>query len=121
MASTTFNQTITRGYSESKVSVFQAFFTWCQMQEKNRFMWLGIILAIHGCLLTPLTIMTVVFAGNNLTLFMLATTAMAMALVTNLAALPTKVTIPTFILSILIDLGIIAACFFAGFNPAATF
>ena len=121
MATTTFNQAITREYNESKVSILQAFFTWCRMQEKNRFMWLGIILAVHGCLLTPLTIMAVVFAGNNLTLFMLGVGAMAIALVSNLAALPTKVTIPTFIVSVLIDLGILIACFMSGFNPAATF
>jgi hypothetical protein len=40
---------------------------------------------------------------------------MAMALVTNLAALPTKITLPVFFLSVLIDLGIIIASLFQGF------
>ena len=35
---------------------------------------------------------------------------MAMALVTNLAAMPTKVTIPIFFLSVLIDIAVIASC-----------
>jgi hypothetical protein len=34
---------------------------------------------------------------------------MAMTVVTNLAAMPTRVTIPIFFLSVLIDLGIIIA------------
>jgi hypothetical protein len=50
------------------------------------------------------------FTGNNLYLFVLATAAMGMTLVTNLAALPTKITLPVFVLSILIDLGIVISC-----------
>ena len=50
------------------------------------------------------------FTGNNLYLFVVAIAAMGMTLVTNLAALPTKITIPLFILSLLIDLGIIISC-----------
>ena len=52
------------------------------------------------------------FTGNNLYLFVLAIAAMGMTLVTNLAALPTKITIPVFVLSILIDLAIVISCVF---------
>ena len=42
-------------------------------------------------------------------LFSFGIAAMAMALVTNLAALPTKITIPTFFLSLILDVAIIVA------------
>ena len=100
-------------------SVFSKFFNWCAGQEENRLLWLGLALAGHGCILTPLTIFAVVLAGTNIVFFMAALVAMAMALVTNLAAMPTKYTIPIFLFTILVDLGIIIACMSMGFNPGA--
>jgi hypothetical protein len=47
---------------------------------------------------------------------MLAIIAMGMALVTNLAALPTKITIPVFLLSIIIDIAIVVASLSIGFD-----
>lgn len=73
-------------------------------------MWVGIVLAAHGCVLTPLTVMVTLFAGPNFILFMTAMVAMGIALVTNLAAMPTKITIPAFALSILMDVVIILSC-----------
>ena len=71
-------------------------------------LWLGIALTGHGCILTPITVLIVLFGGLNFPLFMLAMAAMGMSLVTNLAAMPTKVTIPVLFLSVLIDIAIIA-------------
>lgn len=112
MATTTLNQTIAATYTEQEpsVSVLKKFMNWCKEQDENRFMWIGIALAGHGCVLTPLTVMAVVFAGTNMLLFMLAIVAMGMALVTNLAAMPTKITIPVFVFSIIIDIAIVLTC-----------
>ena len=83
---------------------------WADTQEDRRFMWLALALGGHGCVLTPLTILLVVaFTGLNLALFMTALGAMALALIVNLAAMPTKYTIPIFFLSVLVDVGVIAA------------
>jgi hypothetical protein len=60
--------------------------------------------------------MAVLMGGNSLPLFILAIVSMGMTLVTNLAALPTKITIPVFFLSILIDLGIVIASAFMGYS-----
>jgi len=95
----------------SAPSLLTRFIAWCKNEEESRLLWLGIILAAHGCILTPLTVMAVMFTGNNLYLFVLAIAAMGMTLVTNLAALPTKITIPVFVFSILIDLAIVISCF----------
>src|SRR5215213_9295570 len=112
METTTFNHTITANYTHrvSKPAFFSAFINWCKNQQENRLLWLGVALTGHGCIITPITIMAILLAGNSLPLFIVALTAMGMALVTNLAALPTKITIPVFIFSILIDLGIIISC-----------
>jgi hypothetical protein len=110
---------LTRG--ESKSSLLSNFFNWCNGQNEYRLLWLGIVLVAHGCILTPLTVLAVVLAGANIVLFMLVIMSMAMALVVNLAALPTKITIPIFLLSILIDLGIVIACISIGFQAGGAF
>ena len=118
METTFYNQTLAGNYTGkvSKASIFKRFANWCEGQQENRIMWIGIALAGHGCVLTPLTVMAVLVAGNSLALFMAATAAMAMAVVTNLAAMPTKVTIPVFFLSVLIDILIVSAAVSGFFN-----
>jgi hypothetical protein len=123
MATTTLNQTIATSYSEktSKVSLITRFMNWCRGQEKNRLLWLGIALSAHGCIITPITIMVVLLAGTNLFLFILALVAMGATLVTNLAAMPTRITLPVFILSTLVDIAIIFSCVFIGLDIARTY
>ncbi|HEV7330015.1 MAG TPA: hypothetical protein VGN63_03155 [Flavisolibacter sp.] len=109
---TTLNQTINTTYtgSLSQASLWSRFMAYCKGQEHNRIMWVGLALAIHGCALTPITVMATLFAGPNFFLFMTAMVAMGIALVTNLAAMPTKVTIPAFALSVIIDIVILISC-----------
>ncbi|MBO9204226.1 MULTISPECIES: hypothetical protein [Niastella] len=112
MSNIAFKHPIAATHTErrSNTLTFSNFIKWCSNQQENRFSWLAIAIAGHGCVLTPLTVMAVVNSGNNLILFMIAILAMAMVLITNLAALPTKITIPFLFSSILIDLGILLAC-----------
>jgi hypothetical protein len=123
MAATTLNQSIATSYSEktSKVSVINQFLNWCNAQDRNRLLWLGIALSAHGCIITPITIMAVLLAGTNLFLFVLTMIAMGAVLVTNLAAMPTKITLPVLIISILIDIAIIFSCVFTGLDIAKTY
>ena len=112
----TMNTVLHQSYSPSyhksidQPSVWSRFITWCNGQEENRFMWLAAGLTGHGCFLTPVTLMAVMLSGNSMFLWALVIAAMTMTLVTNLAALPAKITVPVFFLSILIDLGIILGC-----------
>lgn len=91
----------------AKSSLISRFLKWSENQQEDRLLWVGIALAGHGCALTPLTIYFIVLAGLSLPLFMIALTSMAMAVVVNLAALPTKVSIPVLVLSALIDVGVL--------------
>ena len=120
-------QTLQHPYSaknlvnQENTTIFVRFFKWCNSQEKYRLGWLAVIIAIHGCLLTPMTLVSIIFSGNNFVYWVLATAAMTMSLVTNLAALPTKITIPVFFFSVLIDLVVIINCLLIGFNISATY
>ena len=102
----------TRSYAPAAPSLFQRFIQWTEGQQENRFVWLGIALTAHASFLTPFTVMAVMLLGNNLALFMAALGAMALSLVTNLAALPTRITIPAFLLSIAIDVAIVLTALF---------
>jgi hypothetical protein len=108
-------QTIQHSYplsyigKEKKTSFISRFFTWCEGQEKYHFGWVAAILAIHGCVLAPITVLSITLGGNNFILWSLAIGAIAMALIANLAAMPTKITLPVFFLSILIDIAIVVA------------
>ena len=100
-----------------KISLPTRFFRWCSGQEQYRLAWLAAILAIHGCILTPITVLAVFAGGNSIVMWPFAIGAMAIALVSNLAAMPTKYTIPIFFLSVLIDVALIGiglASYFAG-------
>lgn len=104
----------------SAPSVFLRFFTWCKGQEKYRLGWLGAILAIHGCALTPITLFAVVLTGTNFVFYIATLVAMAIAVVTNLAAMPTKITIPAFFLSVLIEIVIIISALSSGLSLASS-
>lgn len=80
---------------------------WCNGQQQFRYGWLAVIIAVHGCVLTPMTVSIVTFGSNEIFLWMMAIAGMAMSLITNLAALPTRITIPVFFLSVFVDLAII--------------
>lgn len=116
MSTTSFNQTISASYSrkETGVSAFSNFMTWCQAQEKNRLLWTALALTLHGCVITPITVMCIVYSAPSavpMIPFTLAMLGMVMVLISNLAALPTKNTIPVFFASILIDIVLIASVF----------
>jgi hypothetical protein len=115
---TTFNPSIAATYEikANKSNTASRFISWCNQQEEYRFGWLGGILAVHGCALTPITLFAIILSGVNIALFITALVAMGMALVTNLAAMPTKIVIPVFFLSVLMDVAIIAICAINGFT-----
>lgn len=97
-------------------SIWKRFITWAAAQEKDRILWLSLAVVGHGCILTIMTCLTITLTGNHFVYWPFAIAAMTMPLVSNLAAQPTKTTIPLFFLSILIDIVIIASCCTNGFD-----
>lgn len=109
---TTIQQAFTPTYSKSttKRSLWKRFINWADGQEENRFGWTAFAITGHGCVFTIITVAVILATGNNFIFWPIAISAMSASLITNLAAMPTKVTIPTLFITVLIDLAIIAIC-----------
>jgi len=105
--------------NESHVSVLKKFTDWTKKQEEDRFLWMAIAIGGHGCFFTIITILMILFTGNHFIFWPFAIAAMAMTVVTNLAAIPTKITLPVFFFSLLIDIAIIILCIGHGFDISA--
>lgn len=111
---------LTRDKSE-RTSILKKIINWCDKQQENSFAWTAISLTGHGCFFTITTVMVILLTGNHFIFWPFAIGAMAACLIVNLAALPTKITIPVLFLSLLIDLTIIAICLSNGFDMAAAY
>ncbi len=104
----------------SKVSAWRKFINWCDSQEKYRIGWMIVTITLHGCVLSIFTMFAVILAGNHFIFWPFVISAIGMTLFTNLVALPTKITIPVFFFSVLIDLVIIISCITIGLDPSGT-
>lgn len=67
------------------------FLTWCEAQEEERFFWLGVAFLGTIGMALPLTLLA---AGSNFSLWIIACIANVPVLAINLAAQHTKVTLP---------------------------
>ena len=109
------NQTINYVFEDSYIqqtNMISRFMDWARNEEPNRMGWAAFALMAHGSVITPLTVALIFISGNFFPFWILATLAMAVTVIVNLAALPTRYTIPVFFLSILTDLVVIISCLF---------
>ena len=93
----------------AKTNPFSAFTAWCANQQENRLLWLSIALAGQGCVLTPITLVASMWYGIDMTFYSIAVAAIVMNVIVNLAALPTKITIPVLFFSVLLNIVVIIA------------
>jgi len=116
MATTTLFPPVTTTYNNklAKKNVILRFFNWCSSQEEKRLMWIGIILPLQACVLAPATLAIALLGGIHFSLFIPIIAALVLTFITNLAALPTKITIPVFVLAVLVDIGVMIATFAMG-------
>jgi len=110
----------THSMSTTQISLWRKFIDWCNSQEKYRLGWLAAAITLHGCVLTIFTMFAVVLAGNHFIFWPFIIGGMGITLVVNLAAMPTKITIPVFFFSVLVDLLIIISCIAIGFDASGT-
>lgn len=78
-----------------------------EMQDYRLPIMAGMIL-IHGCVTVPITLLSLLYTGDSSWQLMLVTIFTFLILVSNLAVLPTKITIPIFIVSTAVHFVIIA-------------
>lgn len=105
----------------TKISLWKKFINWADKQEENRFGWTAFSIAGHGCVFTIFTVAIILLTGNNFIFWPFAIAAMVICLVVNLAALPTKITIPILFFSLLIDVAIIILALTNGFDIEAAY
>ncbi|MEO6611285.1 MAG: hypothetical protein ABIT05_04105 [Chitinophagaceae bacterium] len=109
-----FNPTQTR--TKTGISLWKRFIHWADEQEENRFGWTAFAITGHGCVFTIVTTMVILLTGNHFIFWPFAIGAMTTCLIANLAAMPTRITIPVFFFSLLVDLAIIGICIGNGFT-----
>lgn len=120
---TTFRHTVTSSYTEThyRYSLWKHFITWTKGQEENHLLWLAVAIIGHGCIVTIMTMLALIFSGNLFIFRPFAIAAMPMTVVSNLAAMPTKITIPILFMSLLIDVAIIISCIIIGFDSTGVY
>ena len=112
ISSASFQNVLTPDYVQrkSRVNPLRRFIGWCDQQEKNRLLWLGIGIMGHIGTVLPLTLLAILFLGsNNFTLWTVVLCANMPVLALNLAAQPPKVTIPVMVSSLLVNIVVIVA------------
>jgi len=115
--------TVSPSYTEThyRTSLWKQFINWAKGQEENRLMWLAVAIIGHGCIITIMTMLAIIFSGNLFIFWPFAIAAMSLTVVSNLAAMPTKITIPIFFISVLIDVAIIISCIVIGFDSTGVY
>lgn len=102
------NNIYVRDVNVKKASYLQRFLKFADDQKDYKFGWVGISLSAHGCVLAPLTIFCILFSGNLLALWIPCILGFVLIEIVNLAAMPTKITIPFFVASVILDFIIMA-------------
>ena len=93
-------------------SIIYSFFKWSAVQDKQHHIaWTGICLLATTAVFFPLTMAAVLWNGGDFALIITAMIALMLVAVLNLAAMPTRYTIPAFMMGILIDVCIIITSF----------
>ena len=96
---------------KTNTGFFAKFLSWCETQDSDRFLWLGISLFAQVGLTLPVTVYAILFfGGNSLFLWIIATAVNIPVLVLNLAALPTRTTLPFVFFGWLTQFAIIIYC-----------
>jgi len=93
------------------LNLWQKFIKYAEGQQDNRFAWLAFSFFMQGCVLVPITLLIVVMRGNPFELWIPTLVGFVVTETTNLAAMPTKITIPVFWAGVIVDLLVIAGCF----------
>lgn len=93
-------------------SVFARFLVWLKEEEVNRIAWLGISITVMTAIFFPLTMASILLHEGSFNLILVAMFSLILVAIPNMAALPTKFTIPAFFIGMLIDIALIIASFF---------
>ena len=98
-------------YKENK-TILSRFFQWAADEDRERhIVWVGGTITAMAAVFFPLTMSVVRANGASFGLIIAAMVSLSIVVVANLAAMPTRYTIPLFFLGILIDAAVIITTF----------
>jgi hypothetical protein len=92
-------------------NLLSRFLTWTNNEEKNRIAWMGISITAMSAVFFPITMAAILIHGAVFKLIIGGIFSLSLVVIANLAALPTKYTIPAFIAGIIIDIVLIMTSF----------
>jgi len=105
-------QQYTYHLAQKRPSVVTRFLRWAEGEDSERHVgWVGITVTVMAAICFPLTMTVILMNGAVFGLIVGAMASLCLVVITNLAALPTKYTIPFFFLGTLIDIALIAMSF----------
>ena len=98
--------------SKEKKSFVSRFIQWATNEDAEYHVaWVGISITSMAAIFFPLTMSVILLNGAAFGLIIVAMVSLALVVITNLAAMPTRYTIPIFLLGVLIDVAAIVASF----------
>jgi hypothetical protein len=93
-------------------SFIERFFDWATKEDvKHHIGWVGLSIIAMTAIFFPLTMSAILLNGASLGLIIAAMVPLVLVFVTNLAALPTRYTIPFFFAGVLAELIILVVSF----------
>jgi uncharacterized membrane protein (UPF0136 family) len=94
-------------------SLLSTFNAWAANQElEYHVAWVGVSIISMAGIFFPITMTAVLLNGATFGLIIAAMASLAIVVITNLAAMPVKLTVPFLLLGVLTDLVVIFASFF---------
>lgn len=97
--------------SNSQAGYWARFINFTNAQERNRFGWLAAGITLQGCVIAPLTLFAIISNGNPFILWIPCIVTFTVTEIVNLAAMPTRITIPVLFGGIIINALVVLACF----------
>jgi|HubBroStandDraft_6_1064221.scaffolds.fasta_scaffold1282142_1 hypothetical protein len=94
-------------------SWFKLFSEWANQEDiDHHIAWVGGTVTSMAAVFFPLTMTSILLNGAAFGLIIAAMTSLTLVVITNLAAMPVKYTIPIFCLAVITDMAIVVASFF---------
>lgn len=96
--------------NHEKGGAISKFLHWCTEQEYARIKWIGFSILGYVGAVIPLTAILIILSGNHFALWLIIIITGTAVLSVNLSAMPTKITIPTLVMAIFINILVMLYC-----------
>ena len=99
-------------HADENVSFISRFFKWAAAQDaEHHIVWTAVSLTLMAAVFFPFTMAAILFNGASFPLIIAAIAALALVVSVNLAAMPTRYSIPALLIGIVINIGAVIVSF----------